>query len=143
MKQIKRELYLSQIRKYYEIDLIKVLTGVRRSGKSIILKQIIDEIKSSADKEHIIYINFEDFEFEEIDNAKKLHEYIKPKIKDSQKYYLFFDEIQHVKDFEKILASFRATLNCSIFLNFFQENWQHFLWEELLNLKLCRFLTVK
>lgn len=116
MKQIKRELYLSQIRKYYEIDLIKVLTGVRRSGKSIILKQIIDEIKSAADNEHIIYINFEDFEFEEIDSAKKLHEYIKPKITDSQKYYLFFDEIQHVKDFEKILASFRATLNCSIFV---------------------------
>lgn len=116
MKQIKRELYLSQIRKYYEIDLIKVLTGVRRSGKSIILKQIIDEIKSTADNEHIIYINFEDFEFEEIDSAKKLHEYIKPKITDSQKYYLFFDEIQHVKDFEKILASFRATLNCSIFV---------------------------
>lgn len=44
MKQIKRELYLSQIRKYYELDLIKVLTGVRRCGKSVILKQIIDEI---------------------------------------------------------------------------------------------------
>lgn len=116
MKQIKRELYLSQIRKYYELDLIKVLTGVRRSGKSIILKQIIKELKHKTDDKHIIYVNFEDFEFEEIDTAKKLHEFIKSKIKDSKKYYIFFDEIQHVNEFEKVLASFRATLNCSLFV---------------------------
>ena len=116
MKQIKRDLYLNQIRKYYELDLIKVLTGVRRSGKSIILKQIIEELKSKTDDKHIIYINFEDFEFEEIDTAKKLHEFIKSKIIDSNKYYIFFDEIQHVKDFEKVLASFRATINCSLFV---------------------------
>lgn len=116
MKQIKRELYLNQIRKYYELDLIKVLTGVRRSGKSIILKQIIEELKLKTDAQHIIYINFEDFEFEEIDTAKKLNEFIKSKIIDSNKYYIFFDEIQHVKDFEKVLASFRATINCSLFV---------------------------
>lgn len=116
MKQIKRDLYLSQIRKYYELDLIKVLTGVRRSGKSIILKQIIEELKQKTDDEHIIYMNFEDFEFEDIDTAKKLHEFIKSKITDSEKYYIFFDEIQHVKEFEKVLASFRATLNCSLFV---------------------------
>ena len=116
MKQIKREIYLSQIRKYYELDLIKVLTGVRRSGKSIILRQIIKELKRKIDSRHIIYMNFEDFEFEEIDTAKKLHEFVKSKIKDSEKYYIFFDEIQHVKEFEKVLASFRATLNCSLFV---------------------------
>ena len=116
MKQIKRDLYLSQIRRYYELDLIKVLTGVRRSGKSIILKQIIEELKQKTDDEHIIYMNFEDFEFEDIDTAKKLHEFIKSKITDSEKYYIFFDEIQHVKEFEKVLASFRATLNCSLFV---------------------------
>ena len=116
MKQMKREIYLSQIRKYYELDLIKVLTGVRRSGKSIILRQIIKELKRKTDSRHIIYMNFEDFEFEEIDTAKKLHEFVKSKIKDSEKYYIFFDEIQHVKEFEKVLASFRATLNCSLFV---------------------------
>ena len=116
MRIIKREIYLSRIRKYYDIDLIKVLTGVRRCGKSIILNQIMDELKLNVAENHIIYINFEDFEFEEINTAKKLHEYIKPFIKDSKKYYLFFDEIQHVKDFEKVLASFKATLNCSIFV---------------------------
>lgn len=116
MKQIKREIYLSQIRKFYELDLIKVLTGVRRSGKSIILNQIIEELKQKTDTKHIIYINFEDFEFEEIDTAKKLHEFIKTKISDSKKYYILFDEIQHVKEFEKALASFRATINCSLFV---------------------------
>ena len=64
-------------------------------------------------------MNFEDFEFEETDTAKKLHEFVKSKIKDSEKYYIFFDEIQHVKEFEKVLASFRATLNCSLFVTGF------------------------
>lgn len=116
MQVIERESYLTQIRKYYDIDLIKVLTGVRRCGKSIILNQIMDELKKIHPLDHIIYINFEDFEYEFINDAKKLHEYIKPLIKDSNKYYLFFDEIQHVKEFEKIIASFKATLNCSIFI---------------------------
>ena len=82
MRIIKREIYLSRIRKYYDIDLIKVLTGVRRCGKSIILNQIMDELKLNVAENHIIYINFEDFEFEEINTAKKLNEYIKHFIND-------------------------------------------------------------
>ena len=114
---IKRENYLKQIRKYYDIDLIKVLTGVRRCGKSKLLEQIIEEIKTNGVKEdHIIYINFEDFDYEYIDNAYKLNDYVKDKIVDSDKYYLFFDEIQHVDSFEKAIASFKATKNCSIFI---------------------------
>lgn len=114
---IKRENYLKQIRKYYDIDLIKVLTGVRRCGKSKLLEQIIEEIKTNGVKEnHIIYINFEDIDYEYIDNAQKLNEYVKEKIIDNDKYYLFFDEIQHVDSFEKAIASFKATKNCSIFI---------------------------
>ena len=116
MKIIERKTYLSNIRKYIDIDLIKVLTGVRRCGKSILLKQIIEEIKEKVSEDHVIYINFEDFEFENINTAQKLHEFIKNKIIDSQKYYLFFDEIQHVSEFEKVIASFKSTLNCSIFI---------------------------
>ena len=71
MRIIKRELYLSKIRKYYDIDLIKVLTGVRRCGKSIILNQIMDELKLKITENHIIYMNFEDFEFEEIKIEKE------------------------------------------------------------------------
>jgi len=112
-----RELYLSKIRKYYNIDLIKVLTGIRRAGKSRILEQIIDELKNTGiDENHIIAINFEDMDYEYINTSSKLNDYVKSKIKDDNKYYLFLDEIQHVKDFEKAIASFKATKNCSIFV---------------------------
>lgn len=115
---IKRELYLEKIRPYYDIDIIKVLTGMRRSGKSIILKQIMDEIISTSkvSKEHIIYINFEDFAYEEIKTAKLFYELVKSKMIDDEKYYMFFDEIQHVSEFEKVIASFKAACNCSIFI---------------------------
>lgn len=115
---IKRELYLEKIRPYYDIDIIKVLAGMRRSGKSIILKQIMDEIISTSkvSKDHIIYINFEDFAYEEIKTAKLFYELVKSKMIDDEKYYMFFDEIQHVSEFEKVIASFKATCNCSIFI---------------------------
>lgn len=115
---IKRELYLKKIRESYHSDLIKIITGVRRCGKSILLTQIIDELKENGiDLEHIIYINFEDYDFVDFtEEPKKFNSYIKEKIKDDKKYYLFFDEIQNVKDFERVINSFRATLNVSIFL---------------------------
>lgn len=114
---IKRERYLAKIRPFYGVDLIKVLTGVRRCGKSILLEQIEEEfIASGFDKDHIIRINFEDLSFEKIRTADKLNKYIKKIIKDKEKYLIFLDEIQHVSGFEKVLASFRATLNCDIFI---------------------------
>ena len=69
---LKREYYLSKIRDFYHINsLIKILCGLRRSGKSIILKQIIEEIKEQGiDENHIIYINFELIEYDEINTAK-------------------------------------------------------------------------
>lgn len=114
---IKRERYLQQIRPFYEIDLIKVLTGVRRSGKSVLLSQIKDEISShGVDEEKIISINFEDLQFESIRSAQKLNDYITKRVKGNDKYYIFLDEIQHVRNFEKVLASLRTTLKCSIII---------------------------
>lgn len=114
---IKREKYLQKIRPFYNVDLIKVLTGVRRCGKSILLKQIEQEfLEKGIDQEHIIEVNFEDIQYEKVRTCEKLNKYINAKIKDNSKYYIFLDEIQHVRNFEKILASFRATLNCSIFI---------------------------
>lgn len=110
-------MYLSKIRKYYDIDLIKVLTGIRRAGKSRILEQIIDELRHlGIDQDHILVINFEDLDYEYINTASRLNDYVKSKIKDDQRYYLFLDEIQHVKAFEKTIASLKATKNCSIFV---------------------------
>lgn len=112
-----RERYLKQIRPFYDQDLIKVLIGIRRSGKSVILNQIIDELREKGiDDKHIIYINFEDFDYDEYTDPKKLNDYVKGKIIDSKKYYLFFDEIQNVDKWEKVINSFRATQNTSIFI---------------------------
>ncbi len=115
---IKREGYLVNIRKFYDSNLIKVITGVRRSGKSILLEQIRDEIKESysIDLEHIIYVNFEDIKNETLHSYKKLNKYILKNIKDNDKYYIFLDEIQHVNQFEKVLSSLKATQNVSIFV---------------------------
>ena len=114
---IKRELYLSKLRNSYDSELIKVIMGIRRCGKSVLLKQIIEEIRERGVREdHIIYINFEDYDFIEYTEAKKFNNYIKSKIKDKNKYYLFFDEIQNVQDFERVINSFRATMNVSIFI---------------------------
>ena len=114
-----REDYLSKIRGFYDSDLIKILVGIRRCGKSVILNQIIEELKEKRkiDEEHIIFINFEFIEFEELLDYKKLNKYIKDKIKDDNIYYLFFDEIQNVDNFEKVVNSLRAQIkNISIFL---------------------------
>lgn len=114
---IKREKYLKNIRGFYDQDLIKVITGIRRSGKSTLLKQIIDELEESGvNKDKIIYINFEDIEMYFIKNSMDLNDYIKKQIKDDEKYYLFFDEIQNVIDWEKAVNSFKATKNVSIFI---------------------------
>ena len=115
--RLTRENYLRAIRPYYEADLIKVITGVRRAGKSVILESIRDELSASGiSSDHIIYINLEDFDYEGITTASDLNKEIKSHITDNGRYYLFIDEIQHVEEFEKALASFRATLNASIFV---------------------------
>ena len=118
MKMLKREIYLSRIRGFYDSDLIKILVGIRRCGKSVILKQIIQELREKGiDEKHIIYVNFELIEFEELQDYKKLNTYIKGKIVDDKKYYVFLDEIQKVEKFEDVINSLRASIdNISIFI---------------------------
>lgn len=115
---IKREEYLSRIRGFYDSDLIKILVGIRRCGKSVILNQIIDELKANGCPDnHIIYINFEYIEYEDLRDYKKLNSYIKDKLLDKDKYYIFLDEIQKVERFEEVVNSLRAsTTNTSIFI---------------------------
>ena len=115
--KLKRETYLEQIRPYYESDIIKVITGVRRAGKSILLDTIKEElIEQGVPQDHIIYLNFEDLDYDYIVDAADLNKEIKSRISDENKYYIFLDEIQHIENFEKALASFRATLNVSLFV---------------------------
>lgn len=115
--RLKRENYLEQIRPYYESDIIKVITGVRRAGKSILLDTIKDElVDNGICDNHIIYLNLEDLDYDYIKDASDLNREIKSRLSDDGKYYIFLDEIQHVKNFEKALASFRATLDVSLFV---------------------------
>ena len=88
---LKRSYYLNRIKDFYHINsLIKILCGLRRSGKSVILQQIIDEIKESGIKDnHIIYINFESLDYANITNAIELNNYIKNLVKDKSTYYVF------------------------------------------------------
>lgn len=112
-----REIYLSKIRPFYDQDLIKVIMGIRRCGKSVLLLQIINELKEKQiEEKQIIYINFENEDYSFIKNDIDLHNYIKAKITNKEKYYLFFDEIQNVKDWEKAINSFKASKNVSIFI---------------------------
>lgn len=114
---IKREQYLKRIRPFYNSEMIKVFTGIRRCGKSTIMKQVIDELKESGVQEdNIIYVNFEDYKYSKISTADKLYEYVESQIEDSSKYYLLFDEIQNVNEFELVVNSFRSTHDASIFI---------------------------
>lgn len=138
---IKREMYLSKIRNFYDSELIKVITGIRRCGKSVLMKQIIEEIKqNNIDDEHIIYMNFEDYDFIDYIDPHRLNNYIKEKIKDEKKYYLFFDEIQNVNEFERVINSFRATMNVSIFIT---GSNSKLLSGELATLLTGRFISIK
>lgn len=112
-----REDYLKLIRPYYDVDLIKVITGIRRSGKSVLMDSIKDEIIANGAKgSHIISINLEDLDYSFITDIKDLHKEIESRIQDHDKYYIFLDEIQHIDNFEKLLASIKAKFNCSIFI---------------------------
>lgn len=112
-----RERILKKIRPFYDSELIKVLIGLRRSGKSVLLRQIMDElVKSGVEESQIIYMNFEDFQYSSITDAEQLYQYICGQRKNEEKYYLFFDEIQMVKEFERVINSFRATWDVSIFI---------------------------
>lgn len=113
--EIKREKDLERIRPFYEENLIKVITGIRRCGKSTLLEQIKSELLNK-NEDHIISINFEDVSYSDIVNFKDLNDYIVKRICDEEKYYLLFDEIQNVEGWERAVNSLKATKNVSIFI---------------------------
>ncbi len=114
---VKREMYLKKIRPFYHLDLIKVITGIRRCGKSVLLQQIKEELLAEGMREEqILYLNFEDYDFSFIQSGKDLHEYVKERLTEKQKYYLFFDEIQTISDFERVINSLRMKFDVSIFI---------------------------
>jgi len=104
---IERKLYTEHLKKFMNVDLVKIITGIRRSGKSAVLELFREDILKITDDEHVISLNFEDAEFDFITDYKVLHEYVLSKIKDDRTYYLFLDEVQDVEKWEKGVNSLR------------------------------------
>ena len=115
---IKRETYMRRIRPFIGSELVKVMTGIRRCGKSVMLELIKEELKNSSVPEaNIISINFEDMRYAHLLTAKALHDEIIMRAQNiSGKVYLFFDEIQEVADWEKCINSFRVEFDCDIYI---------------------------
>ena len=115
---IKREMYLSRIRPFIGGELIKVITGIRRCGKSVMLQLVRQElIESGIGEEQCIAINFEDMRNARLCTAESLHDEILRRAKNIQgKIYLFFDEIQEVKNWEKCVNSLRVAMDCDIYI---------------------------
>ncbi len=115
---IKREMYISRIRPFIGTELIKVMTGIRRCGKSVMLELIKQElIECGINSSQFISINFEDMNYANLQTAKALHNEITKRAANIDgKVYLFFDEIQEVKDWEKCINSLRVSLNCDIYI---------------------------
>ena len=113
-----RDLYLNQLIQFKDKKLIKVITGLRRSGKSTLLSLFENHlITSGVDRNHIIRMNFESFEFDEITNYKELHAYINERILDPNKrHYILLDEVQQVSSWERVINSFLVDANVDIFI---------------------------
>jgi hypothetical protein len=114
---ITRDLYLNKLFNYVDKPFIKVITGIRRSGKSSILMLLRDELlKRGISEKNIIYTNMESFEFSDLETAKKLYGYIKKKITGKGRYYILLDEIQEVISWEKAVNSFLIDFNADIYI---------------------------
>lgn len=116
-KIYKREDYFKKIRGFYKDDMIKVISGIRRCGKSSFLKSIIQElIENGVQEKDIIYIELDKKGYKNIKTSKQLEKVIDEQIIDNDFKYLFIDEIQNVKNFETLINSYREEGNISIFI---------------------------
>lgn len=115
---IKRETYMNRIRPFIGNDLVKVLTGIRRSGKSVMLDLIQDELANQGvSRKQMIFLNFENMNNAHLCTAQALHDEIMRRVSQMEgKVYLFFDEIQEVTAWEKCINSFRVEMDCDIYI---------------------------
>lgn len=111
-----RNIYLNQLIAFKDKEPVKVITGIRRCGKSSLLKLMQEYLLNSGVKQNqIIVINFESLEFQEM-NYKELYEYVKGKIPTRKRAYLFFDELQRIERWEDAINSFRVDFDCDIYI---------------------------
>lgn len=112
----KRDLYLNKIIAFQDTEPVKVVTGIRRCGKSSLLKLMIHHLKETGiTEDQILEMNFESFKFKNM-NSDDLYNYVKSHIQPSKRMYLFFDEVQRVPNWEDAINSFRVDFNCDIYV---------------------------
>ena len=117
MKRIERGEYLSKLKKFRDKKLIKVVTGIRRCGKSTLMEIYRDWlINQGVSSERIVFINFEDYDYFSLRDPQNLYGYVKDRLSETEMTYLFFDEIQHVKDFPDVVNSLNLKPNTDIYL---------------------------
>lgn len=117
MEYIARPKYIEKIKQFIDKPVIKVITGMRRVGKSTILTIIKDEVLKNTSEKNKIYINFESLEFFHVDNADKLIKFLQPLIDDAAgKIYFFFDEIQLVEGWEQVVNGLQVDKDCDIYI---------------------------
>ena len=113
----KRDLYLNRMIAFQDKEMIKVMTGIRRCGKSSLMEMIANELRSlGIDESHIVYLNLDERKYRKIKTADQLESVIEEYIQSQGLNYLFIDEIQNVEGFEEVINGFREDGNCSIFI---------------------------
>ena len=117
MLYVARPSYLEKLRQFREKDLIKVLMGPRRSGKSVLLELFQNDLrKESVDDEHLIVLNLEDFGCSDLQDPKKLHQAVLSRVRDNSQYFVFIDEIHWCKGFERVVDSLYLRKNLDIYI---------------------------
>ncbi len=138
---IQRDEYLQKLISFKDKELIKVITGIRRCGKSTLFKLFQQYlIDNGVEQDQIISINFEDLDFEHINNYRILYDTIKSKLNKNKKYYIFLDEIQHVENFEKAVDSLYIKKNVDLYIT---GSNAFFLSGELATLLSGRYVEIK
>ena len=136
----KRELYLQQLKAFQDTEMIKVITGIRRCGKSSLMKLMADELRHSGKEDkQIIEINFESMRFSEM-TVKEFYDYIAERIVPEKRMYLFFDEVQRIDGWENAVNSFRVDFDCDIYIT---GSNAHLLSSELSTYLAGRYVEIK
>ena len=138
---IARDEYLNMLKRFKDKELIKVITGIRRCGKSTLLEIFQEYLKKNeVEEKQIININLEDLEYNFITDYMTLYKYINGKLKDKKKYYIFIDEVQKVNEFQKAVDSLYIKKNVDLYITGSNAN---LLSSELATLLSGRYIEIK
>lgn len=136
----KRTLYLEQLKAFRDTEMIKVITGIRRCGKSSLMKLMANELRADGiEEKQIIEINFESMRFSEM-TVKEFYDYIADRIVPEKRMYFFFDEVQRIVGWENAVNSFRVDFDCDIYIT---GSNAHLLSSELSTYLAGRYVEIK